>query len=234
MSAKRTVHPQLVRAYREAIYIVNGEDLAIRLKVGEVNKVLANLMHSRRVVTAAVLTAYNPYSEVKSAEENERSQSNLLDKLKQKSTHCMSAIGTDAKGEWEPEPSILALGISLQDAESLADEYGQNAFIWINNADGFVSLHLRFDIGMPTADDLALWIDELPASLKGYAGKLSISEQALIMSVPAKEQAHWLNPEEWDLNQTWPLARPDGTAMGVGTELDRMFKLVAAGVQRIY
>lgn len=234
MSAKRTVYPQLVRAYREAIYIVNSEDLAISLRVGEVNQDLASLMHSKEVVTAAILTAYNPYSEVMPNGENERLQSNLLDKLSQKSAHCMSAIGVDAKKEWDPEPSILALGVSLQDAELLADEYEQNAFIWINNADGFVSLRLRFDIGFPTAVDLALWIDGLPTNLKGYAEKLSVSDQALIMSVPTREQAHWLNPDEWDLNQTWPLARPDGTAMGVGTELDRMFKLVAAGIQRIF
>lgn len=234
MDTKRTVHPQLVRAYREAIYIVNSEGRAISLKVGEVNSDLVKLMRSKKVITAAVLTAYNPYSEVTSNEENERSQSNLLDKLGQKSVHCMVAIGTDANEEWDPEPSILVLGISLQDAEALADEYGQNAFIWINNADGFVSLCLRFDIGLPPAHDVALWTEGLPTSLKECAGNLSISEQALIMSVPIKEQAHWLNPDGWDLNQTWPLARPDGTAMGVGTELDRMFKLVAAGIKRIY
>ncbi len=54
------------------------------------------------------------------------------------------------------------------------------------------------------------------------------------MSTPALEQAHWLAPEQWDLNKIWPLARPDGTAMGIGTEMDRMFKLIAAGIQKVY
>ena len=234
MNIKRTVHPQLVKAYREAIYIVNAADDAISLKVGEVNSAIAGLMQANEVTTAAVLTAYNPFSEVRTIEENEQSQSRLLNALTQKSKSCINALGTDAKGEWDPEPSIFALGVSLQDAKTLADEYGQNAFIWINSTDGFVSLRLRFEIGIPSSDDVDHWISSLPDALKKYAGQLSISEQSLIMSVPVKEQLHWLNPDDWDLNQVWPLARPDGTAMGVGTELDRMFKLVAAGIQKIY
>ena len=234
MIIKRTIHPGLVRAYREAIYIVSGVEDAISLKVGSVNHELASLMSSHGVSTAAILTAYNPYSEILSVEKNEEAQSLLREKLSSRSKTCINAMGTDAKGEWEPEPSILSLGISLQNAEILADEYGQNAFIWINNTDGFVSLRLRFEIDRAGIVEVDEWIESLPNELKSNAKALSQAEQSLVMSVPEWEQAHWLKPDQWDLNKTWPLATPDGTAMGVGTELDRMFKLVAAGVQRIY
>lgn len=33
------------------------------------------------------------------------------------------------------------------------------------------------------------------------------------------------------MNKAWPLARHDGIAMGVGTEMDRMFKLIADGFE---
>jgi hypothetical protein len=234
MTVKKTIHPGLVRAYREAIYIVSGVEDAISLTVGRVNHELASLMSSHGVSTAAILTAYNPYSEVLSLEKNEEAQSLLRKKLSSISKVCINAMGTDAKGEWDPEPSILSLGISLQNAEILADEYGQNAFIWINNADGFVSLRLRFEIGRASIEEIDGWIKNLPNDLKSNAEALSHAEQSLVMSVPGSEQAHWLKPNQWDLNETWPLATPDGTAMGVGTELDRMFKLIAAGVQRIY
>lgn len=230
----KTVHPSLVRAYREAIYIVNEGDEAISLKVGEVSHALASLMSCHKSHTAAILTAYNPYSETKSLEENESSQAKLKNALSLKAKSCINAIGTDAKGEWEPEPSILALDISLQDAELLADEYGQNAFIWINNSDGFVSLRLRFEIGVLDNKELQDWIDSLSSPLKDRVQKLTLHEQSLILSTPIEEQEHWLNPNSWDLNNPWPLARPDGTAMGVGTEMDRMFKLIAAGIQKVY
>jgi hypothetical protein len=234
MIATKTVHPNLVRAYREAIYIVNEGDDAIALKVGEVSPALATLMKLHKAHTAAILTAYNPYSEIQPSADNERMQAALVAELKATATVCFNAIGSDPEGEWEPEASTLALGISLVEAERLADRFGQNAFIWINTADAFVSLRLRFAIGEPKQEEIQDWIASLPESLQEVAQARTIKEQALLMSVPRNEQLHWLNPHGWDLNQVWPLACPDGSAMGIGTEMDRMFKLIAAGIQKVY
>jgi hypothetical protein len=234
MIARKTVHPNLVRAYREAIYIVNEGDDAIALKVGEVSHALAALMRVHKAQTAAIITAYNPFSEIQSPAENERQQKTLVAALKPKSTACFDAIGSDPEGKWEPEASTLALGISLVDAERLADQFGQNAFIWINTIDAFVSLRLRFEIGIPNSEEVQAWIQTLPEPLQGNAQARTIKEQALLMSVASQEQLHWLNPNGWDLNQVWPLSCPDGSAMGIGTEMDRMFKLIAAGIQKVY
>jgi hypothetical protein len=234
MIATKTVHPNLVRAYREAIYIVNEGDDAIALKVGEVSPALAALMHVHKATTAAIITAYNPYSEIQPSAENVGMQAALMAELKATATVCFDAIGSDSEGEWEPEASTLALGISLVEAQRLADQFGQNAFIWINTADAFVSLRLRFAIGEPKQEEIQDWIASLPESIQAEAQARSIKEQALLMSVPRIEQFHWLNPQGWDLNQVWPLACPDGSAMGIGTEMDRMFKLIAAGIQKVY
>jgi hypothetical protein len=230
----RTIAPQLVRTYREACYSITHGQSIIELLVGQVNSALVQLMQERQVSTAAVLTAYNPYSESKSQAENALAQQQLLQALAKQGIATLSALGSDPNGAWEPEPSVLALGISLQQAEVLADQYGQNAFVWVNNADGFVSLRLRYSIGVASPDEVTAWIDSLPEGHRYYARQLPSAEQSLIMSTPALEQAHWLAPEQWDLNKTWPLARPDGTAMGIGTEMDRMFKLIAAGIQKVY
>ena len=234
MIATKTVHPNLVRAYREAIYIVNEGDDAIALKVGEVSQALAALMHVHKATTAAILTAYNPYSEIQPSAENERRQAALVAELNATAVICFDAIGSDPEGEWEPEASTLVLGITLVEAERLADQFGQNAFIWINTADAFVSLRLRFAIGEPKQEEIQDWIATLPEPMQGEARARTIKEQALLMSVPRIEQLHWLNPHGWDLNLVWPLACPDGSAMGIGTEMDRMFKLIAAGIQKVY
>jgi hypothetical protein len=234
MITTKTVHPNQVRAYREAIYMINVGDDAMALKVGEVSHPLATLMDIHKVQTAAIVTAYNPFSEIQPSAENERMQAALVAEIKPKSIACFDAIGSDPKGEWDPEPSTLALGISLVDAECLADQFGQNAFIWINTADAFVSLRLRFAIGEPKQNEVQDWIATLPESMQAEARARTIKEQALLMSGPRIEQLHWLNPNSWDLNQVWPLACPDGSAMGIGTEMDRMFKLIAAGIQKVY
>jgi hypothetical protein len=234
MIATKTVHPNLVRAYREAIYIVNEGDDAIALKVGEVSPALAALMHVHKATTAAILTAYNPYGEIHPKAENERLQAVLAAELKAVATACIKAINSDPVGKHDSESSILALGISLVEAERFTDQFDQNAFICINTADAFVSLRLRFAIGEPKQDEVQNWIATLPESLQGEARARTIKEQALLMSVPRIEQLHWLNPNGWDLNRVWPLACPDGSAMGIGTEMDRMFKLIAAGIQKVY
>jgi hypothetical protein len=234
MISTKTVHPNLVRAYREAIYTVNAGDDAITLKVGEVSPALAALMHLHKAQTAAMITAYSPNDEIQPKAENERLQAVLAAELKAVATACVKAVNSDPVGKHASESSTLALGISLVEAERLADQFGQNAFIWINTADAFVNLRLRFAIGEPKQEEVQDWIKALPESMQGDAQARTIKEQALLMSVPRIEQLHWLNPNGWDLNQVWPLACPDGSAMGIGTEMDRMFKLIAAGIQKVY
>ena len=140
----RTISPELIRAYREADYIVFNEGIEIRLQVGTVNLELARLMNDKNALTASVLTAYNPYSEVKTKQENELAQMQLRQRLKEMGIATLDAIGRDAKERWEPEPSVLALDLTLKQAENLADEFAQNAFIWIPKQDSVIELCLRY------------------------------------------------------------------------------------------
>jgi hypothetical protein len=140
----RTISPELIRAYREAHYIVLDEGTEIRLQVGTVNLELARLMSNKNAHTASVLTAYNPYSEVKTKQENELAQTRLRQRLQEMGIATLDAIGRDAKEQWEPEPSVLALDLTFKQAETLADEFSQNAFIWIPKQDAVIELRLRY------------------------------------------------------------------------------------------
>ena len=140
----RTISPELIRAYREAHYIVLDGHNEIRLQVDTINPELARLMINRNAYTACVLTAYNPFSEVKTKDENELAQIQLRQRLQEKGIAILEAVGRDTKEQWEPEPSVLALDLTLNEAENLADEFGQNAFIWIPKQDGVIELRLRY------------------------------------------------------------------------------------------
>ncbi len=140
----RTISPKLIRAYREAHYIVLDEGKEIRLQVDTINLELARLMSNKNARTASVLTAYNPHSEVKTKQENEHAQTRLRQMLREKGKAMLEAVGRDANERWEPEPSVLALDLTLKEAEILADEFGQNAFIWISNPNAVIELCLRY------------------------------------------------------------------------------------------
>jgi hypothetical protein len=94
--------------------------------------------------TLQACLAYNPYSEVKTKQENELAQMQLRQRFKEMGIATLDAIGRDAKEQWEPEPSVLALDLTLKQAETLADEFGQNAYIWIPKQDAVIELRLRY------------------------------------------------------------------------------------------
>jgi hypothetical protein len=231
-SYMHSISPNLIRAYREAKFVVES-NTPITLLVGKCNKDLSALLSDHKKSTAAFITAFNPYSRVQTEQENLEAQNKLLIDIKKLGFKAINGYGQDIEEEWPREDSTLIIGITESQAEALADKYSQNAFIWIGSTDAFPALRLRYPIALPTDDELAKWLKKLPSNLALKANELSQLDQAWLMSTSDREQQHWLDTDSWDLNRPWPLAKPDGSAMGIGTELDRMFKLIAAGQSQI-
>ncbi len=231
-SYMHSISPNLIRAYREAKFVVQS-NTPITLLVGQCNKDLSALLRNHKKTTAAFITAFNPFSKVQTDIENLQAQNELLIDIKKLGFIGINGYGQDIEEEWSREDSILIIGLTESQAETLADKYSQNAFIWIGSIDAFPALRLRHPIALPTDGELVEWFKNLPSNLASKAKELSPLDQAWIMSTSIKEQLHWLDIDSWDLNRPWPLAKPDGSAMGIGTELDRMFKLIAAGQSQI-
>lgn len=141
---------ELERAYREALYVVHAKDKDIHLKVGDSSPELVELMRLHGVKSAALMTAFNPLSVLASAQENVRNHNALLADINALGLESLSGEGSDASNAWPSEPGLLALGISLQDAELLADRYQQNAFLWIAGNGGSVRLNLRYPLEAPS------------------------------------------------------------------------------------
>ena len=230
----KTISPALIKAYREAVYVVDIGDQEIALQVNKASSRLANLMVDWEVTTAAFLTAFNPYSQVLDPEENAARQKRMWADALPMCPKIFPGIGRDKDDQWPHELSMLALGIHLEDAQALADRYEQNAFIWISNEQGFVSLKLRHPIAEPSEQELYDWIQSLSQAHMLAVLRGSNLDLKWLMTISEAEREHWLFPQYWDLNQPWPLATPDGTAISAGTEMDRMFKLTASGLEKLY
>ena len=230
----RTISPKLIKAYREAVYVIQIEDREIALQVNKASPQLAKLMMEWEVSTAAFLTAFNPFSQVLDPQENEARQKKMWADAQPMCPKIFPGIGRDKNDQWPHELSMLALGIHQQDAQALADQYEQNAFLWISNEQGFVSLKLRHPIAEATDQELQEWMLGLsqPHMLALLRG--AYPDVKWLMTISEAEMEHWLFPQYWDLNKPWPLATPDGTAISAGTEMDRMFKLTASGLEKLY
>lgn len=126
------LRPDLVEAYRQALYVVHGEpELVIR--VGEQNADLDALLTGHEAQTAAFVTAANPEGEQQSPQENRAAAEGLLKSEFLAGRAWFEGEGRDPEGRWPAEPSVLVIGLTRKDAETLAVVYGQNAFVFIEN-----------------------------------------------------------------------------------------------------
>jgi hypothetical protein len=124
------LRPDLLSAYQKALYVVHGApDLVIR--IGEHNAELDALLEADGVDTAAYLTAANPNGMLQNETENEISRAALHQVLADAGYICYVGEGRDPEGDWPPEPSVLALGISREEAMIIGRSYEQNAIVFI-------------------------------------------------------------------------------------------------------
>lgn len=122
--------PDLLASYRKALYVVFGApDLVLR--IGEPNARLDKVMDEEGADTAAYLTAANPGGELQEKRANELSCAALHQVLADSGYACFLGEGRDPEGDWPPEPSVLAIGISRHEAEVIGRSYEQNAIVFI-------------------------------------------------------------------------------------------------------
>jgi hypothetical protein len=101
------------------------------LRIGQQSDDLAALYQKYTVSTAAVLTAWNPSSELRPSAENEIAQAELVSEIDRLALLHRSAQGTDPTGKWPSEQSRLVLGLDLETANVLAHQFGQNGIVWV-------------------------------------------------------------------------------------------------------
>lgn len=135
----------LLAAYRATRWEVRLEEQTLELRVGRP----APLPPALR--PAAVLTAWNPASELRSPARNRAAQRRLRAELDGLGLALLPARarGTGPDADLWDEPGFLACAAPLAAVTDLAGRYGQNAILWIG------------DRGVP----------ELRASRPGFCGR---------------------------------------------------------------
>ncbi len=124
----------LFEAYLQTDYIISDESVNLTLRVNEKNSELDSLLTMYQTNSAAFLTAYNPYSKPLSQVENEKRQETLVSILKEKGYILFKGFGQGRTGNWQPEPSVMIMGINFQTALEFARQFEQNAFIFLEKS----------------------------------------------------------------------------------------------------
>jgi len=122
----------LVRAYLNTRYSVYfaGETYIVKVSEPPV-KGMSALLEKNDIHYGAILTAWNPRSHKTTAVENKKQNDALSRYLIKNNFIYYDALGEGQDSSWPAEESFFIIGISKEKAESLALEYKQNAYIWL-------------------------------------------------------------------------------------------------------
>lgn len=125
-----SISPDLLAAYMATDFKVL-EPWPFVLRVGHISQALVDLYGQIDVECAGFLTAWNPYSNETSFEENELAQQSLIQRLSYEGYPFLKALGVDPSGDWPGEDSVFVPGLDFERAKLLGTEFGQNAIVWV-------------------------------------------------------------------------------------------------------
>jgi len=120
---------ELTQAYKETHYTVQDMEPFV-LRIGEVSEDLMACHKRHRVECSAFITAWNPFSQQLTAQENEERQQALIAEIKGRSLFFLHGVGQHPSNNWPGEQSVLVLGLSLEAAKTLGRRFEQNAVVW--------------------------------------------------------------------------------------------------------
>jgi hypothetical protein len=125
-SAATAPDAALLRAYADTLWLVTdpGGELPLRLGIP---------FAAPGFLPCAIVTAYNPGSELLDATENRAANHRLLAALRGAGGECRPAIarGTGTDAEHWTEPGFLVSGLDLAQVVEIAGRFGQNAIVWV-------------------------------------------------------------------------------------------------------
>ena len=120
----------LPQAYLDTVYRVAGDGQAIDIRVGEPNAALDELLKGNGVRQWAFVTASNPRSRPLSERDNVLRNAEMKHSLGAAGWRTVDGVGLPCRPGWQPEHSVLILGIDRDTAISLARRWEQNAFVY--------------------------------------------------------------------------------------------------------
>ena len=138
--------PELIAAYRNARDRVETPDGDVLLRLDAVNPCVAALLAQADAPWAAFVTAYQPFSQSVSAEENATRQEELLAWAIARGLPWLPGdggppdeAGAGTADAWAPEPSLLLFIDDAAVADTLMQTFEQNAVV-LCDAQGFCTL----------------------------------------------------------------------------------------------
>ncbi len=121
---------ELEKFYLDTTYSIFINEEQFDIKIGKpLSSVIKNLLEKEK--SAVILTASNPRSQLLSPQENKVRNNALHSALNKYSVLSALGQGSDlSNASWSAEESYFIVGMKKNEAELLAVEYEQYAYVW--------------------------------------------------------------------------------------------------------
>lgn len=123
----------LIASYLRANYQIGAGPDSISLRINRYSEALAKFLISSEKSCAAIISAYNPYSLRLSNEKNLAAHESLRNFLDRHSYPIIESLNLDPADSWPAEKSFFVPGLDLNTAQTLGQQFDQNAIVWINS-----------------------------------------------------------------------------------------------------
>lgn len=123
----------LVASYLSANYQIGAGPDSISLKIDQFSDALAKFLNSSGHSCAAIISAYNPHSLQLSNEKNLTAHELLRNFLEHHAYPIIESLNLDPADNWPTEKSFFVPRMDLNTAQTLGQQFDQNAIVWINS-----------------------------------------------------------------------------------------------------
>ena len=132
----------LIENYLNTDYMIDDELGLWLINIDQQDRTLSRYLHRQAKPTAAFITAYNPMSKSTCEKINKRAHQQLQKQLTTQGFKFLQGYGQSQDNKWPAEPSVLVLAIDKSQANEIAKQYKQAAYVWLDET-GLPSLVLK-------------------------------------------------------------------------------------------
>lgn len=122
-----TISSELLHAYQSTDYVVETHSGVTTVRIGEPFDFDTCL--PKKPKRLAVITAFNPYSQMLTAKENARRHLALMALVETARRHWLPAKGIDPSGQWPSEQSLAIQDPTDDELDDWMELFGQNAVV---------------------------------------------------------------------------------------------------------
>ncbi len=127
------VSDDLIASYLQTDYQITINNDPISLQINHYSPQLAQLLKTAQQPYGAIISAYNPRSQLQNDENNARAHRLLQDYLSNWNYAIAASLHKDLLGKWPIEKGFFVIGLNLENACLIGQQFNQNAIVWIGN-----------------------------------------------------------------------------------------------------